>query len=192
MGAPLTMGVIAAPLIFLVVAKLFFGHFCLYSFQSHLKPAICATCFQVSYKVLFPVNGMYWKTWKKNIKSDRVNSRRSVSGTVATVAPLGPKGCHWHLLGLRGGVVALLKNVSGGAGYLRKHTQTCWFVSFCVVVKPYFDVHVFIQSSWIWTLTLSDSRFPIYALVLGSISIPLISYDRWFFDLSNGWPSGTP
>ena len=37
MGAPLTMGVIAAPLIFLVVAKLFFGHFCLYSFQSHLK-----------------------------------------------------------------------------------------------------------------------------------------------------------
>ena len=61
--------------------------------------------------------------------SIRVIPCRVVFGTVAQGVPL------WHPLGLRGGVVALLKNVSGGVGYLRKRTQTCQFVSFRVVVK---------------------------------------------------------
>ena len=66
-GAPLTTGVIAAPLNFLVVAKLVFGHFSLDSFQSHLKPTISATCFQVSYQCVFSC------TWHvlKNMKNDQ-------------------------------------------------------------------------------------------------------------------------
>ena len=134
------MGVIAAPLNLLVVAKLFIGHFSLDSFQSHLRPAIGETCFQVSYNVFFSCKWHVLQNMNKSSKvtvSIRVIPCRVVFRTVATMAPLG----------LRDGVVALLKNVSGGVGYLRKRTQTCQFVSFRVVVKPYFDVHVFFQSS---------------------------------------------
>ena len=63
-------------------------------------------------------------------------------------------------------------------------------MSFPVVVEAIFWCSCFLSILLNLTLASSDSRFPIYAVVWGSISIP--HNDGCYFDLANGWRSGTP